>query len=160
MPNKEYGPQNRKYPAKALGRKINVHKGSELPGKMSAIKTDLKRVPSKSVGSPKSSGIQSPSIKITSSGGGQFVRPASKKRSMAPMGDPIKSVQTTAKDKPINYNLVESSKKDFKKFIGEKEMGTSETPHKGTPPTSFEEKAPQKDTKKGKPTKSKNNYGG
>ncbi len=142
MPNKEYGPQNRKYPAKALGRKINVHKGSELPGKM---KKDFRRVPSKSVGSPKSSGIQSPSIKITSSGGGQFVRPASKKRSMAPKGEPIKSVKTTAKDKAINYNLVEGSKKDSKKF-SQKEMGTSETP--------------QKQVKKGQPTKSKNNYGG
>ena len=130
-------------------KRPKVYKGSELPstGKMSAIKTDLKRVPSKSVGSPKSSGIKTPSIKITSSGGGQFVRPASKKRSMGATQDPIKSVKTTANKKPINYNV---------------KTGTSETPPQPSQhqPSQPLDKIPQNWREKKGTTKSKNNYGG
>ena len=127
-------------------KRPKVYKGSELPstGKMSAIKTDLKRVPSKSVGSPKSSGIKTPKIEIsgTNVGGGKFTRSANRSFSTSPKHESFHGIKTTSnKAKKINYNLEPTNA------------------GKSLPDTS-QPKIPQKWHGKTQPTKSKNNYGG
>jgi len=92
-------------------KRPKVYRGSELPSadKKSAIKSNLKRNPSKPISVINSGlpGIKTPKIEIsgTNVGGGKFIRSANRPRSKAPTGDPIKTVQTTAKNKKINYNL-------------------------------------------------------
>jgi len=100
-------------------KRPKVYRGSELPSadKKSAIKSNLKRNPSKPISVINSGlpGIKTPKIEIsgTNVGGGKFTRSANRPRSKAPTGDPIKTVQTTAKNKKINYNLEPTNTKSM-----------------------------------------------